>query len=114
MVTAKKTNISASYYKAITSSFDRFIYPKLGDRPIHKIYAVDVIEVLTPIAEAEKLETVKKLYRWVNEVMIYAVNTGLINVNPLAGIGKALNSGKRANLPTLKPEQLPDLMQSLN
>lgn len=46
--------------------------------------------------------------------MVYALNTGLIEHNPLAGIRSAFESPKRSNLPSLKPEQLPDLMKALN
>jgi integrase len=46
--------------------------------------------------------------------MVYAVNTGLIHSNPLSGINKAFSTPKAVNLPTLKPEQLPELMTTLN
>jgi integrase len=46
--------------------------------------------------------------------MVYAVNTGLAQTNPLAGIGKAFSTPKVVNLPTLMPEQLPDLMAAIN
>ena len=45
--------------------------------------------------------------------MIYAVNSGLIQANPLSGISKAFKPPVKQHLPTLKPEQLPTLMQSL-
>ena len=46
--------------------------------------------------------------------MVYAVNTGLIHANPLSGISKAFSTPKAVNLPTLKPEQLPELMATVN
>ena len=46
--------------------------------------------------------------------MVWAVNTGLIATNPLAGIGKAFKTPQKKHLPTLKPENLSDLMKSLN
>jgi len=82
--------------------------------PIHKITSVNAIEIISPLAEDGKLETVKKLCRWVNEIMVFAANTGVIYSNPLSGIGKAFNAPKVVNLPTLKPDQLPDLMQKLS
>ena len=76
--------------------------------------AREVIAILKPISAKGSLETVKRLCQRLNEVMVYSVNTGLIPANPLAGIGRAFNSPKVANMPTLKPEQLPELMQALN
>ena len=49
----------------------------------------------------------------INEIMIYAVNTGLIDANPASGIGMAFEKPKKQNMPTLRPEELPKLMRSL-
>jgi integrase len=46
--------------------------------------------------------------------MVYAVNTGLIENNPLAGIGKAFQTPVKQHLPTLKPEELPTLIKALS
>lgn len=110
----KQPNISETYYKKIDDRLSKFVLPRLGNIPIHKITAVDAIQVIMPVADEGKLETVKKLCRWINEIMVYAVNTGVNQSNPLAGIGKAFNSPKVVNLPTLKPSELPELMSRLN
>ena len=106
----KESKVSKVYYNKISNRLESYIFPKLGKLPLHKINAVETIEVITPAADQGKLETVKKLCRWINEIMLYAVNTGLIHANPLSGIGKAFNAPKVVNLPTLRPEELPDLM----
>ena len=110
----KKPDVSDNYYNKIDNRLTKYILPELGKYPIHKINAVDAIQIISPIAQKGKLETVKKLCRWVNEVMVYAVNTGAIHANPLSGIGKAFNVPKVTNLPTLKPAELPELMIALN
>ena len=110
----KEGKVSPAYYKKITERLQSYIFPKMGKTPIHKVSAVAAIEIITPIAERGKLETVKKLCRWVNEIMVHAVNTGVVHANPLAGIGKAFNAPKVVNLPTLAPEQLPVLMYRLH
>jgi len=110
----KKEKVSTSYYQKIVDRLDKYILPKLGNIPIHQIKPVDAIQVISPIADAGKLETVKKLCRWLNEIMIYALNTGLIDINALSTISKAFSSPKVTNLPTLKPAELPELMQTLN
>lgn len=110
----KKGKVSASYFDKVLNRLELYIFPKLGSIPIHKLTATMAIKVIRPLAERNKLETVKKVCRWINEVMVYAVNAGLIHANPLNGIGKAFNAPKVVNLPTLKPEQLPVLMSALN
>ena len=110
----KKAKVSSDYAKDIRSSFRLHLASTLGKTPVHKITARDAIAVLEPIAAKGSLETVKRLCQRLNEVMIYATNTGLLDSNPLAGIHKAFEAPKKQNMPTLKPEQLPDLMTKLN
>jgi integrase len=109
----KEGKVSPAYYGKISSRLELYIFPKMGATPIHKVNAVTTIEIIQPLADDEKLETVKKVCRWINEIMVYAVNTGVIHANPLAGIGKAFNAPKVTNLPTLRPEELPSLMHAI-
>lgn len=46
--------------------------------------------------------------------MNYAVNTGLIPSNPLSGIKAAFEKPKKQHMPSIKPDELPNLMQVLN
>ncbi len=46
--------------------------------------------------------------------MVFAVNTGLLHENPLAGIKKAFEVPKKKHMPTLKPDELPEFMQALS
>ncbi len=108
----KKSTVSADHAHDIWRSFELHLFPQLGKVPLHKLDAPKVIEVLQAIA-AKSLETVKRLCQRINEVMVYAVNTGLIHHNPLAGISKAFEAPPKNNMPTISPDQLPDLMKKL-
>ena len=72
-----------------------------------------MVEALEPIKARGALETVRRLVQRINEIMIYAVNTGLIDANPASGVGMAFEKPKKQNMPTLRPEELPKLMRSL-
>jgi integrase len=109
-----KQDKSASYFHRLTKALELHILPALGNTPVHKINAPDTIKVLQPIAERQALETVRKLARWLNEVMTFAVNTGLVHSNPLSGISKAFKTPKVENRPTIKPEALPDFLKTLD
>lgn len=113
-LTLKEGKVSPAYYEKISSRLEKYIFPKMGKTPIHKVTAVSAIEIIQPLANDEKLETVKKICRWTNEIMVYAVNTGVAHANPLAGIGKAFSAPKVTNLPTLRPEELPNLMFAIH
>lgn len=72
-----------------------------------------IVEALEPIKARGALETVRRLVQRINEIMIYAINTGLIDANPASGVGMAFEKPKKQNMPTLRPEELPQLMRTL-
>jgi len=110
----KKGNITADHAADTWRSLKLHIFPSLGKVPIHKITAIKAIETIKPVAAKGSLETVKRLCQRLNEIMIHAVNAGIIETNPLAGIGKAFKNPVKQHLPTLKPEKLPFLLHTLS
>jgi integrase len=109
----KRSKITADYADDIWRSFELHLFFDLGKLPIHKLTAPNTIKILEPIAAKGSLETVKRLTQRINEVMTFAVNTGVTENNPLAGISKAFQAPKMRHMPTLKPERLPELMKAL-
>jgi len=110
----KKSSVSENHATDTWRSLELHIFPSLGNVPIHKISAVKAIEIIEPIAAKGSLETVKRLCQRLNEIMIYAVNAGIVENNPLSGISKAFQLPIKQHLPTLTPEQLPQLMTALS
>ncbi|OOY83952.1 integrase, partial [Solemya velum gill symbiont] len=110
----KKADISADHATDTWRSLELHIFPNLGKVPIHKITATKAIETLKPIAAKGSLETIKRLCQRLNEIMVYAVNTGIIENNPLTGIRQAFQKPTKQHLPTLKPDELPALLRTLS
>jgi integrase len=98
----------------IQRSLELHVFPRLGNHPVTRLTARETIDVLKPIAARGSLETVKRVCQRLNEIMDYGVNTGLVDHNRLTGIGKAFAPPGKSHMPTLKPDQLPDLMGDLN
>lgn len=109
----KSRSVTEDYAKDIWRSLDKDVFPVIGEIPVQEIKARTIVEALEPIKARGALETVRRLVQRVNEIMIYAVNTGLIDANPASGVGMAFEKPKKQNMPTLKPEELPKLMRSL-
>jgi len=109
----KKDSVTPGYADDIYRSLNNHIIPRHGKLPLHQITAPVVIDALKPLANTGKLEAVKRICQRLNEVMSYAVNIGVIQHNPLAGIRYAFKKPKIKHNPTLKPEELPELMQTL-
>ena len=81
---------------------------------ITEIKARTLIQVLEPIKTRGALETVRRLSQRINEIMIYAINTGLLEANPASTISQAFEKPKKQNSPTVRPEILPQLMRDIS
>ena len=109
----KSKSVTPDYAKDIWRSLEKDIFPAIGELPVQQIKARTLVEALEPIKARGALETVRRLIQRINEIMIYAVNTGLLDANPASGVGMAFEKPKKQNMRTLRPEELPELMRSL-
>lgn len=109
----KSKSVIPDYAKGIWRSLEKNVLPTIGGASVQEIKARKLVEVLEPIKARGALEIVRRLVQRINEIMIYAVNTGLIDSNPATGIGMAFEKPKKQNMPTLRPEELPQLIYSL-
>jgi len=112
-VQLKSKSVTEDYAKDIWRSLEKDIFPSIGEIPVQALKARTIVEALEPIKARGALETVRRLVQRINEIMIFAVNTGLIDANPASGVGMAFERPKKQNMPTLRPEELPELMRSL-
>ncbi|WP_372929958.1 integrase domain-containing protein [Shewanella putrefaciens] len=109
----KRDSITAEHAAKTWSSLELHILPYLGKTPIGQVTAPMVIKIFRPIEAKGTLETVKRLSQRVNEIMVYAVNTGLIHANPLSGIKAAFKKPKKQNMAAMPPAELPELMRTI-
>ncbi|HFK5701739.1 TPA: integrase domain-containing protein [Enterobacter roggenkampii] len=109
----KSKSVTPDYAKDIWRSLEKDVLPAIGEIPVQQIKARTLVEALEPIKARGALETVRRLVQRINEIMVYTVNTGLIDANPASGVGMAFEKPKKQNMPTLRPEELPKLMRSL-
>lgn len=110
----KKTTIAESTAKSLWRKFENHVFPKLGHRPIDKILAPEAIEALKPLAAKGNLETTGKIIGHLNNIMTHALNTGILQHNPLSGIRSAFSAPKVTNMPTIKPDELGKLMKDIS
>lgn len=110
----KQSHVSADHAKDIWRSIEKDILPSIENVPVQELKARALIQVLEPIKARGALETVRRLVQRINEIMIYAVNVGLIEANPASGIGNAFERPKKQHMPTIRPEELPKLMRTIS
>lgn len=75
----KCKSVTSDYAKDIWRSLEKDVFPAVGEIPVQQIKARTLVEALEPIKARGALETVRRLVQRINEIMIYAVNTGLID-----------------------------------
>lgn len=110
----KKQKVSENHGQKLYRRLELYLFPALGETPISALTAPQVIQVLKPAEAKGNVETCKRVISWLNEVMTFAVNTGLIHSNPLIGIAAAFGVPKKRQMPTLKPDELPELLEALS
>ena len=110
----KSQNLAHNTMKDIWRSLEKYVFPFIGTTPIDTLTARRFVEILTPIKERGNLETLKRVLQRINEVMDFAANSGLIDVNTAANVRKAFPTPTKKHMPTIRPEQLPQLMRDLS
>ncbi|ENH0243164.1 TPA: integrase [Escherichia coli] len=109
----KKASVTEDYADDIWRSLERDVFPAIGDISVTEIKAHTLVKAVQPVQARGALETVRRLCQRINEVMIYAQNTGLIDAVPSVNIGKAFEKPQKKNMPSIRPDQLPQLMQTM-
>ncbi|MCD9494569.1 integrase domain-containing protein [Photobacterium carnosum] len=109
----KSKKVTFNYAEDIARSLELHIFPNLGSEPIAELRPKQVIAILQPVAAKGNFETIKRLCQRINEIMIFAVNTGVIEFNPLNGIKAAFESPQKKNMPTIPPAELPRLISAI-
>lgn len=109
----KKGKVSEKHYAQIWSSLENNVLPAIGDIPVAELKAPMLIAALRPIEARGALETLRRTVQRVNEVMEYAINSGFIDVNPLGRVNRVFEKPAGKNMPTIRPERLPELVQRI-
>lgn len=100
-------------FQDIGKRLDRHLLKILGHYPISDISAPLAIEKLKPLEREGKLDTLHRMIGYLNQIMVYAVNRGVIQYNPTADIGRVFIKPVAENNPTIRPEALPQLFTNL-
>ncbi|OEE69831.1 integrase [Enterovibrio norvegicus FF-33] len=110
----KASTVSADYMNDIRSSLVLHLFPQVGHVPINQVTPRLLIDVLRPLEAKGNLETLRRVIQRLNEIMTFAVNTGLISMNPVANIKAAFKAPKPTNQLTIPPSELPTFLQRLS
>ncbi|EJX3081114.1 tyrosine-type recombinase/integrase [Salmonella enterica] len=107
-------NLAPNTIKDIWRSLEKYVFPDVGDTPVNELTARQFVTLLEPIKARGNLETLKRVLQRINEVMDYAANSGLTEFNTAANVRKAFPTPVKVHMPTIRPEQLPELMSAVS
>lgn len=109
----KKSKVTSNHAAEVWRSFENYIFPILGNVPVSSLTAKQTISALETVKNKGYLSTLHRLIQRMNDVMSYAVNTGLIDINPISKIGDAFEKPETQHMLTIPPKDLPALMGSI-
>lgn len=94
-------------------SLELHIFPFIGNYLIDEILPTVVIPPIKRVEERNTLDMAQRLCGYINEILNFAVNSGLIAFNPCLKIGKTFKRVSKQNNPRISSEELPDFIQSI-
>ena len=95
------------------SSLRLHIFPFIGMYPINDIVPPLALIPLQRVEQRNNIDMANRLASYINEILNFAVNGGLIPFNPCLRMNKTLKQPKKENNPRIKSEELPEFMQAL-
>jgi integrase len=105
---------SSTYKAQIASRLDRFVYPKIGGKPLQDITRFDVLEVIEPL-QATKPVTAEGTRCIVQAVFAYAIQTMPgVEVNPASPLRGVVTVPKSKRARHLNPKEFAAFLAALN
>ncbi|MCX2961899.1 tyrosine-type recombinase/integrase [Rodentibacter caecimuris] len=95
------------------SSLRLHIFPFIGSYPIAEIVPTLALIPLQRVEQRNNIDMANRLAGYINEILNFAVNGGLIPFNPCLKMNKTLKQHKKENNPHINSEELPAFMEAL-
>lgn len=109
----KRTKVTERTGKKIWQLLEKHVLPFIGETPVKSLTPAEALKYIRPVSERGTKETARRMCNYINEVMRHALAAGLIEINYLTDINKLIDTPVTVSRPTIKPEELPELMRTL-
>ena len=97
----------------IIKSLEADIFPKLGNRPIADITALEMLSALRAVEARGLVDTVHRLKQTSGQIFMYAIATGSAERNPVTDLRGALKPLKQKHYAHLAASDLPEYLSKL-
>lgn len=105
---------SASYAEEMIETFEKDVFPFIGNRPIAEIKPMELMAVLSRINDRGATEKLRKVRQRCGEVWRYAIVTGRAEYNPAPDLASAFAPHKKTHYAFLKVDELAEFFKALN
>lgn len=109
----KQGEIEIKTIEKYWGSIELHLLPVIGKYPINEIVPTLVSIPLQEVEARGNYDMANRLASYVNSILDFAVNGGLIPFNPCVKVGKNLKKVKKQNNPHVKTEEIPQLLQAI-
>ncbi|MGX2950570.1 tyrosine-type recombinase/integrase [Ursidibacter sp. B-7004-1] len=110
----KQGEITAKTLDKYWRSLELHVFPFIGEYPIAEIVPTLALIPLKRVEERNNIDMAQRLAMYINEILNFAVNGGVIPFNPCLKMGKNLKRAKKKNNPHVKTEEIPQLLKDIN
>ncbi|PNH91285.1 phage integrase central domain-containing protein [Vibrio diazotrophicus] len=111
----KSKDVTQEHANRIWRTLELYVLPALEKRPITEISRFEAVDLLRPVERDGKTSTVKRICQSLNQIMEFAIDNGITDINRFSGMYRAFEKHKVTHMPTLPPEQgLRSLFSALN
>lgn len=94
-------------------SLELHVFPFIGQYPVAEIVPTLALLPLKRVEERNNVDMAKRLANYINDILNFAVNGGVIPFNPCLKMGKNLKRVKKQNNPRVKSEEIPTLLRDI-
>lgn len=106
---------SASHIKTITSRLERDVYPFFGGKAVSSITRNDVKNLMLKVEARGTIETADRIKLYCRQILRYALNNNMIEVNPVDDMKDILSKRKTRNHAALtKPKEIAPLLRAID
>ena len=93
---------------------EKYVLPKLGQRPINVISAPEALDFLREIEAKGTLDTTRRVMQMCGQIFRYGIATGQAKRNPVPDLRGALKTPVVTHRAYLKQKELPDFLKALD
>lgn len=104
---------SAAHSERVLSAMKTHIFPYIGDRPVHEIRPLELLEVLRKVESAGNIDTTKRLRQRCSAVFRLAILTGRCDSDPASPLNDALKTQQSTPRKALMREDIPAFLEAL-